>query len=336
MKTINPKHKLPLVEYAKSIGKNISKLTAKDITNYLTWLQRKKKKKNPSMFALAPTIAIGSAAGSVLSSVIKKKLKIKNPQVYLSYPYSIQLKYGQFYIYKDGIYTGKFAVTMHKAKQIIKKLLKSKDILKNPKDKKQYWYIGISKQKDKKAEVFSSPVVLTKSSLVKYKKKYKNVIGMFHTINDVYVYMYNHGLMKNINPKGKLYRFGEISDLTIFELENKMYGLHKGTGLLFKKEWNGWKEIVSEREFGKLMKKLFSKTVGTNPYTGNMVEIYDNITAIEATKGNKSLWAKEQFRHDFKNKSGKAKIFGLSDGSLLIKGKKKLWKKINYDRKEIG
>lgn len=59
-------------------------------------------------------------------------------------------------------------------------------------------------------------------------------------------------------------------------------------------------------------------------------EIYDTILAIEARKGNKSLWPKQDFRHEFKS-SSKAKIYGLSDGSLLIKSTngKHLWK--NFD-----
>lgn len=59
--------------------------------------------------------------------------------------------------------------------------------------------------------------------------------------------------------------------------------------------------------------------------------IYDNIIAIEARKGDKSLWPGERFRHDFKLSEGKASIYGLPDGSLLITGDKDLWKKFHYD-----
>ncbi len=60
-------------------------------------------------------------------------------------------------------------------------------------------------------------------------------------------------------------------------------------------------------------------------------EIYDEILAIEAKKGIKSNFPDDLFRHDFKK--NKAKIFGLKDGSLLIKGKKKLWKNFNGYKK---
>jgi len=62
-----------------------------------------------------------------------------------------------------------------------------------------------------------------------------------------------------------------------------------------------------------------------------VVEIYDKILAIEARKGKKSNWPNGKFRHDF-SKSVKSKIYGLEDGSILIKpaSKKKLWKEFDY------
>ena len=61
-------------------------------------------------------------------------------------------------------------------------------------------------------------------------------------------------------------------------------------------------------------------------------EIYDEIHAIEARKGDNSLWPQEDFRHEFKGKGTKGMIYGLSDGSIFIKSAKgkKLWKKFTY------
>lgn len=64
------------------------------------------------------------------------------------------------------------------------------------------------------------------------------------------------------------------------------------------------------------------------------IEIYGDILAIEAIKGNKSLWPNEKFRHDFKSGS---KIYGLPDGSILIKSTngKKLWKMFDYTEEDL-
>ncbi len=77
-----------------------------------------------------------------------------------------------------------------------------------------------------------------------------------------------------------------------------------------------------------------SKKLGINPPDGVM--IYDTILAIEARKGKNSLWPKENFRHEFKN-SSKAAVYGLPDGSILIKSQKgkKLWKVFNYGDEDL-
>ncbi len=64
------------------------------------------------------------------------------------------------------------------------------------------------------------------------------------------------------------------------------------------------------------------------PNTKDMTKIYDNILAIEARKGKDSHWPEESFRHDFSK--DKTSVYGLKDGSLLIKGNKPLWKNFNY------
>ncbi len=77
-----------------------------------------------------------------------------------------------------------------------------------------------------------------------------------------------------------------------------------------------------------------SKKLGINPPEG--ILIYDTILAIEAKKGSKSLWPKENFRHEFKN-SNKAAVIGLKDGSILIKSQngKHLWKVFNYGPEDL-
>lgn len=57
--------------------------------------------------------------------------------------------------------------------------------------------------------------------------------------------------------------------------------------------------------------------------------LYDNITAIEAEKGQDSLWPGEAFRHDF---TKGAQVLGLPGGDVLIRSKKRkrLWRKFDY------
>lgn len=75
-----------------------------------------------------------------------------------------------------------------------------------------------------------------------------------------------------------------------------------------------------------------SRELGMNPPKG-AVKIYDKIEAIEAQKGKGSLWPDEYFRHDFKKDKTQASVYGMPDGSLMIKGKKPLWKNFNYPEK---
>jgi hypothetical protein len=98
----------------------------------------------------------------------------------------------------------------------------------------------------------------------------------------------------------------------------------------------GIKELVLGREYEVVSKlpKLTGKRRAGKLITKNPkpIKIYDKILSIEAQKGDSSLFPKQYFRHDFKKDKTHAEIWGLPDGSLLIKSKKgkKLWKNFDY------
>ena len=88
----------------------------------------------------------------------------------------------------------------------------------------------------------------------------------------------------------------------------------------------------SERRQANPRRRKRSRKNCVNPHKG-AVEIYGNILAIEAKKGKGSLWPNERFRHGFKGQS-EASVYGLPDGSILIKSKKgtRLWKNFKYKK----
>lgn len=64
------------------------------------------------------------------------------------------------------------------------------------------------------------------------------------------------------------------------------------------------------------------------------VKIYDYIVAIYAVKSAHSNFPREKFVHKFSRKT-RAAIYGLPDGSLLIKGKRPLWKTFKYSKDDL-
>ncbi len=75
-----------------------------------------------------------------------------------------------------------------------------------------------------------------------------------------------------------------------------------------------------------------AKKMMGNPPRGAK-KIYDDILEIRAKKGEESLWPGELFKHKFEPRKGKASIYGMPDGSLLVKGKKRLWKEFDYSER---
>lgn len=143
--------------------------------------------------------------------------------------------------------------------------------------------------------------------------------------------------------KLKWRKLGRNTHVAISDIDNVAYTIQK-RGVKF--ELGYWTDLrkyvklsvytkishakrAAEADVNKINK---NSRVKRNPVKG-AVEIYGNILAIEAIKGDGSLWPKEKFRHDFKS-SSKAKVYGLPDGSILIKSnaKKRLWKKFAYKK----
>ena len=80
------------------------------------------------------------------------------------------------------------------------------------------------------------------------------------------------------------------------------------------------------------MAKIKNKNQNTR---GRPVLIYDEITSIDAVKSSAPhRRLNGSYVHTF-SRSTPAKIYGLNDGSLLIRGTKPLWKKFSYKRSEL-
>ncbi|HDK42883.1 MAG TPA: hypothetical protein ENG87_05870 [Candidatus Pacearchaeota archaeon] len=185
-----------------------------------------------------------------------------------------------------------------------------------------YWYVGIHKG-GKLGKPFSSRMVPTR----KLFPEYASVYGPYKSRSIVLKFIDNWNKKYDNNPK-KYWYIGINQDDTTriffaFDIPNKS-------------KYPQFKRIYGPFDTKSNAISYFNEFYKKNSCkTSNPVKIYDDILSIEAVKGNNSLWSNENFRHDFRDEKGKAAVYGLPDGSILIKGKKKLWKNFDYDKEDI-
>ena len=180
--------------------------------------------------------------------------------------------------------------------------------------KKFKWYVGISITTGHPI-MFSASIEASDIRQAKY-PQYSKVVGPFR--NDVdashyqQAYLLKHKLKENKNPGAKwhFYKAVAATEKAQKAKKPKAKAFHLG-------------ERFAHKESA-----LISKMLHQNPRS-SLTKIYDNVLAIEAQKGKDSLWPKELFKHKFKSGSH---IYGLEDGSILIKSSKgkRLWKNIDY------
>jgi hypothetical protein len=77
-----------------------------------------------------------------------------------------------------------------------------------------------------------------------------------------------------------------------------------------------------------MAKRLYKSGKGSVKVPKGAVLIYDDVEEIKARKGTKSNWPKDYFSHKFTKRG--SKVYGLSNGNILIVGDKPLWDIFNY------
>ena len=120
------------------------------------------------------------------------------------------------------------------------------------------------------------------------------------------------------NHKRKYVKFyGDLSDIPSIKMD---WEPEPEEVWMIIEEYLKWEELQEKKR-----KRM------ENPAGHRGEKIYDTVLAIEARKGEESLWPGENFRHEFKVGSG-AEVIGNPDGSLTIRSRvgKRLWKKFNY------
>lgn len=222
------------------------------------------------------------------------------------------------------------------------------------------WYLGLVKtKKGWRYTLFSDKL----TPIRKRYPQYARIVGPFKTAWEAYMYPsqfenwtsspLNTWVPERPNPFDLSNFIALAAASTIGNVAAKKLIKNPGKRYIVTKEgmMRGWWQIMDSKtgntiSTGKIKSVLQSKadklnTFGEEGISGSMprkrlsknpprgaVEIYDDILEIRARKGKNSLWPGEYFKHKFTKRG--SKIYGLPDGSLLVKGKHRLWKEFTY------
>lgn len=77
-----------------------------------------------------------------------------------------------------------------------------------------------------------------------------------------------------------------------------------------------------------MAKRLYRSGKGSTKVPRGAVKIYDEVEEIRATKGSRSNWPNQPFKH--KSTRQRTKIYGLPNGQLLVVANYPLWDMFEY------